>query len=502
MNAIGVTRLLLPVLALLLTGPASGLAQSDVSADPTGTMLKLSVEEVALLVLQNNRDLQVRRLTPVIVGTFEQIERGAFDPEVFAELEYAKERATETARATGTQFDVEGNEATAIAGIRKFLPTGTTIEGTVEQSRSISNRAPEQQVAKVGITVTQALLQGFGPAVNLAAVRQAEFGTVASHYELRAFTEALLAEAETAYWNFVLAKEQIAIFESSLAVARQQRDETELRIEVGLLPEVEAAAARAEVALREQGLIDARSLLEDRRLRLLRLVNPGPEDSFEAQIHAATEPRMKPVPVQDLGERLQLAAKMRPDLNEARTQLEQQRLETVVTRNGLLPRLDFFVALGKTGYADSFSGSFRELDGNTYDLLAGLRLSRALGNRAAEARHVAAKATRQQAQEAVSNLLQLVRLDVCLAVNELERVRQQIGASAATRALQEETLAAEKERFDVGASTTLLVSQAQRDLLASQIAEVEAIVNYRIAMVNLFLSEGTLLERRGVRLGS
>jgi outer membrane protein TolC len=211
---------------------------------------------------------------------------------------------------------------------------------------------------------------------------------------------------------------------------------------------------------------------------------------------------MKPVPVQDLGERLQLAEKMRPDLNEARTQLEQQRLETVVTRNGLLPRLDFFVGLGKTGYADTFSGAFRELDGNTYDLLAGLRLSRALGNRAAEARHSAAKSTRQQAQEAVSNLLQLVRLDVRLAVNELERVRQQIGASAATRALQEETLAAEKERFDVGASTTLLVSQAQRDLLASQIAEVEAIVNYRIAMVNLFLSEGTLLERRGVRLGS
>ncbi|HXV19636.1 MAG TPA: TolC family protein, partial [Desulfuromonadales bacterium] len=232
MNAIGLTRLLLPPLVLLLLGAASGLAQPDSTGIQQGEVLELSVEEVALLVLQNNRDLQVRRLTPVIVGTFEQIERGAFDPEVFAELEYGKEQATETARATGTQFAVEGNEATAIAGIRKFLPMGTTIEGTVEQSRSISNRAPEQQVARVGLTVNQALLQGFGAAVNLAAVRQAEFGTVASHYELRAFTEALLAEAESAYWNFVLAKKQIAIFESSLAVARQQRDETELRIEV------------------------------------------------------------------------------------------------------------------------------------------------------------------------------------------------------------------------------------------------------------------------------
>jgi outer membrane protein TolC len=499
-NTIGTTRLLLPLLALLLAGPAAVLAQPVAVGVAPGEVLELSVEDVALLALQHNRELQVRRLIPVIAGTFEQIERGAFDPEVFAELNHAEERASETARATGTQFEVEGNETAAVAGIRTFLPTGTTLEGTLEQFRSISNRAPEQQVARLGLTVTQALLQGFGPAVNLAAVRQAELGTVASRYELRAFTEALLAAAETAYWNFVLAKEQIAIFESSLAVARRQRDETELRIEVGLLPEVEAAAARAEVALREQALIDARSLLEERRLRLLRLLNPDPENSFDQQILATTEPRTEPAPVQDLPERLQLAEKMRAELGEARMRLEQQRLETVVTRNGLLPRLDFFITLGKTGYADSFSGSFHQLDGKTYDLRAGLRLSRALGNRAAEARHLAARTSRQQAQESVANLQQLVRLDVRLAVNDLERVRQQISASAVTRALQEETLAAERERFAVGASTTLLVSQAQRDLLASQIAEVEAIVNYRIALVNLFLAEGALIERRGISM--
>jgi outer membrane protein TolC len=491
--------LLIAVLALLLTGPATGLAQLETANDPAGGTLELSVEEVTLLVLQNNRDLRVQRLNPVIAGSFEQLERGLFDPELFAEAEYAKERSTETARSTGTQFDVDGRNSAAVTGISQFLPTGTTLEATVEQTRSISNRAPEQQVARLGLTVTQALLQGFGPAVNLASVRQAELGTVASRYELRGFTEALLAEAETAYWNFVLAKEQIAIFESSLAVARQQRDETELRIEVGLLPEVEAAAARAEVARREQALINARSLLEERRLRLLRLLNPDREDSLDRRIEAVSEPRMAAVPIKDLAERLQLAEQLRPDLNEARLQLQQQRLETTVTRNGLLPRLDFFIRLGKTGFADTFAESFGELDGSTYDLTTGIRLSRPLGNLAAEARHLAARTSRKQAEEAVSNLRQLVRLDVRLAANDLERVRQQIAASAVTRALQEETLVAEQERFEVGASTTLLVSQAQRDLLVSQIAEVEAIVNYRIALVNLFLAEGSLLERRGIR---
>ena len=493
-------RLLFCLVLLLPAAATAAPAQPGATAGQE-KIIELSVEDVALQVLQNNRDLRVHRLTPVIAGTFEKLERGVFDPELFTEFAAARERASETARSTGTQFDVEGRDTSAVAGLRQFLPTGTTLEGTLEQRRTISNRAPEQQTARLGLTVTQALLQGFGPAVNLVDVRQAQLEITASRYELRGFTEALLAGAETAYWNFVLAREQIAIFESSLAVARQQRDETELRIEVGLLPEVEAAAARAEVARREQALIDARSLLEERRLRLLRLLDPAPGSTFDWRIRATSEPRLTPTPVTDLPDHLQLAGRMRPDLNEARLQRDRQTLETVVTRNGLLPKLDVFITLGKTGYADSFGGSFRELDGNGYDLVAGLRLSRPLSNRAAEARHTAARAGRRQVEEALANLSQLIRLDVRLAINELDRSRQQITASAATRALQEKTLAAEKERFDVGASTTLLVAQAQRDLLASRIAEIEAIVQYRLALVNLYLAEGSLLERRGIRIG-
>jgi outer membrane protein TolC len=388
----------------------------------------------------------------------------------------------------------------AVAGIRQKFPTGTTVEATVEQERTISDRSPEQQEARLGLSITQSLLQGLGPAVNLASVRQAELGTVASMYELRGFTEALLAETEIAYWNFVLANKEIEIFEQSLAVAQQQLDEVELRIEVGILPEIEAAAARAEVARREQLLIEAHSLLEERRLRLLRLINLPPDGRLDRPINATSSPDLKPEPIVDLPDRIRLGEKMRPDLNEARLRLQQDRLETIVTRNGLLPRLDFFIALGKTGFADTFSDSFRELDGDTYDFTVGFRLSHLLGNRSAKGRDLSARASQRQSIDAVGNLRQLVRLDVRLAVNEVERARKQISASRVTRILEEETLKAEKERFDVGSSTALLVAQAQRDLLVSRIAEVKAVVSYRIALVNLYLTEGSLLERRGVVL--
>ena len=185
-------------------------------------------------------------------------------------------------------------------------------------------------------------------------------------------------------------------------------------------------------------------------------------------------------------------------MGEARLRLQQNRLETIRTRNGLLPKLDLFAAFGKTGYGDNFSESFRTLDSDTYDFTVGLRLSHFLGNRAAKARDTAAQASRQQASEAVENLRQIVDFDVRLAINKVERARLQITASGTTHRFQEETFKAEKERFDVGSSTALLVAQAQRDLLESHIAEVEAIIGYRKALVRLYLAEGSLLERRGV----
>lgn len=465
-------------------------------------VLILSREQAVMLALRNNRELQVRQFGPVVAGTFEKIERGEFDTELFADFEYSEETGSETSRSTGEKFNVEAQESELAVGLRRRLATGTDLEAALEQSRSASDRAPEQQEARLGLSVTQALLQGFGPAVNLAAVRQARLGARASRYELRGFAERLLADCETAYWRYVLAGEEIAIFEESLQVARQQRDEILERIEVGNLAANDAAAARAEVARREQDLIAARSLLEAARLRLLKLIHPDGLAAAGLNVRAVSQPRTELRPITNALERTGIALVQRPELGEARLRLEQQRLETVVTRNGLLPRLDLFVAVGKTGYADSFSGSVEDLDGPGYDVTAGISLSHALGNRRAEGLHAAASAEQARTQKALENLRDIVRLDVRLAANAVERYRRQIGASAVTRELQEQTLDAEKERFAVGSGTALLVAQAQRDLLASRIAEIEAIVNYRIALVDLYLAEGTLLERRGVTVFS
>src|SRR4030042_22910 len=101
-------------------------------------------------------------------------------------------------------------------------------------------------------------------------------------------------------------------------------------------------------------------------------------------------------------------------------------------------------------------------------------------------------------RRALENLIQLVKVDVRSAYIEVTRTREQISATVATRNFQEEKLLAETEKFRVGKSTSLLVAQAQRDLVASQIAETQSIANYLKALVALYRLEGSLLQRRGI----
>ena len=187
----------------------------------------------------------------------------------------------------------------------------------------------------------------------------------------------------------------------------------------------------------------------------------------------------------------------RPDIKQALLQIERGEMDVIRTRNGLLPKLDLFVRLGNSSYAHSFSSAADE-DGDDTTWTVGLQFEYALGRRAEKAEHQYAQLSVMQTQHALENMRQLAQLDVRTAYVEVKRTSEQINASAATRELRDEVLRTEEEKFRVGTSTALLVSQARRDLVTSQIAEVEAVVAYRKALLQLYRADGTLLDRREI----
>lgn len=498
-------RNLFPAL-LIAVGPCIAFAAERAVSPQEGIEvagegpLQLSVEQAVALALQHNPELAAEQQAPVIAASFEDVERARFDPAIFGRVGASRVLSQQQFDNTNETLDITNERQNLALGLRQRLPTGTELELEIGQERSESSRAPTQARAEVGVTVTQALLRGFGLENNLVALRQARSDVAASAYQLRGFVSALVAEVEALYWDYVGARERIRILEASKALAEREVEATRTRIEVGAQPRTELAAVRAEAARRQQELIDGRARAEQLQADLLRRLTPPGAPPWQRDLHAETQPERDTDVRPDIAEHVALAEQRRADLNEARLQLVRDELEVVATRNGLLPRLDLFITLGQTGFADSFGDAWRRVeDRDTYNLSAALEFEYPLGNRAARAEDRRAGARKRQAEEALRNLEGLVRAEVAKAVREVERASAQIEASAVTLALQEQSLEAEQARFEVGRSTALLVAQAQRDLLEAQLDRADAFIAYRKALIELYRLDGSLLTRRMVR---
>ncbi len=478
----------------LPTQPATPIA---LTTQPDGPM-QLTITSAILMALENNRALVAEKLNPQIRRTVEQQERAAFDPLLTGRVAYDRTRKNSPA-VDGETPPAVNEGANAQLGLQQFLPTGTTLNLTGETSaRQGGFREDDEWVSRAELSATQALLRGAGVDVNLVSLRQARLDTLSSEYELRGFAQELVAQVEETYWDCVLAQRQIEIVENALVVAEQQYDETRERIRVGQLAETELAAAEAEVALRREELINAKSILETTRLTLAQLLNPPRGLVDHEAIVLQTLPTGAAAEPDPVELHVELAMRMRPDLNQARLLVQRDELELVRTRNGLLPRMDLFITFGKTGYADSFGRSVHNTGGSNYDVLIGLSGEYAPLNRDARARNQRAVLSREQALASLDNLAQLAEVDVRGAYIELTRSEEQVRATEATRKLQEEKLRVETEKLRVGKSTSILVAAAQRDLLSSQIAEVRAVVTNLKAMIELYRLEGSLLEHRGI----
>jgi outer membrane protein TolC len=461
--------------------------------------LKVTITEAILLCLENNRSLVVQRLNPSIQQTFEDQERADFDPAINADVSAGRVKGERLARSGSETEDFTNDAAEGIISLEQYFPTGTTIALEVGTQVNDSSLYEDNfYTNRLGMTVTQALLRGYGTDVNLARLQQARLDTRMSEYELRGFTEFLVAEVERTYWDYALARRQIEIVEESLKVARQQLKETKELIAVGRLARAELAAVQAEVAAQEQALIEARANKQSIHLQLLRLLNPAGPELWQREVDLIHQPKLPEIKLEDVKLHVDVSRRMRPILNEARLEILRGDLELVITRNGLLPLMDLFITLGKSGYANSFGDSFSNINKDSYDALAGVRFNYPIFNRDAKALDRRALLTREQSQKALENLSQLVEVDVRTAYIEVNRTKQQIAASSVTRMFDEEKLRTETEKLRVGKSTSFLVAQAQRDLLVSRIAEVRALANYLKALIELYRQDGSLLERRGI----
>jgi outer membrane protein TolC len=273
-------------------------------------------------------------------------ERGAFDPELFANWNHLDQETPSSSVFSGTKL----KETDASGGARITLPFGTRLSASLDAIRT-ENNAPftllkPQYDATGRLSLRQPLLKGFGSGTSgeRSAAERDEEAAQARYDDAVSLVE---ADVEQTYW-------EVYATERDLAVARVIRDQAEallnqarLRNRAGLVGPGQVATAAAFLAEREQALLDTQEALDLVSDRLATQIGLRPTGT-PARFHPTdTPPSDYPVDPED--DLIQRALKNNPDLRARERDVAAARARHQGARWNAYPQLDVFGTLGGTG---------------------------------------------------------------------------------------------------------------------------------------------------------
>jgi outer membrane protein TolC len=153
---------------------------------------------------------------------------------------------------------------------------------------------------------------------------------------------------------------------------------------------------------------------------------------------------------------------------------------TQLLRSGEFPGI--VTATRNRSFGDALGQAF-SLDYPTWSV--GVTVSYPLGRSYEDANLARAEVERQQAQQRIASLRLETAEAVRRAARQVRSSAERVDAARAAATLAEQRYNDEQRRYDVGLSTTFLVTQAQRDLLQAQVGLLQTTLDYQSAAVNL-----------------
>lgn len=375
------------------------------------------------------------------------------------------------------------------------------------------------------LQITQRLLQGFGFAVNNRNIRVAKNNLRVSDLTFKQQVMVTVAGVVNLYWDLVSLNEDVKVRRKALEVAQKFYEDNRKQVAIGTLAPIEIVRAEARVAQAEQELTNAETaLLQQETILKNALSRTGVASPTIAAARIVPTDRISEPEAERLDrleELIDLALRSRPDVEQVRIALENNRILIAGSRSQLLPSLDVTATLQNNalagsrnallppaspvmpdpffigGYATALSQLFRR---NFPDYSVGFNLTIPIRNRTAQADYIRDQITLRQAELNQQRLFNDIRVNVQNALIAVIQARARYESAVKERRLQEQTLDAENKKYALGASTAFQVVQTQRDLAQAQAGEVAALAAYSRARVQLDLQTAQILEKYGVTI--
>jgi outer membrane protein len=473
---------------------------------------------------------QANNATPTAVGNTAITNSGppipALDPVLIGSARFGHQTTPQsTTFITNTNSLVQRSNTSGVGYQQSFL-TGTTVALNLSNNNINTNSARANfnpaTTSTLGLTVTQRLLQGWGPSLNSRQIIIAKNNREVADLTFKLQVITTVAAVMNLYWDLVSFNENVRVAKQALTTSEQLYNNNKKQVEVGTLAPIEVVSAEAQVATATQSLTIAETqVLQQETIIKSALSRTGVSSPSVAEAHIIPTDRMRMPDVEPVGPMQDLvgqALASRPELASNRIQLQNSKIALRGSKNSLLPTLDLVGTFGTEALAGQVnpnipgnpaSGYFVGGYGNVLtqlfqrnfpDYSIGFNLNIPIRNRAAQANVINDELTLRQQQLLLQRQENQVRVDVQNALIGVQQTRGQYQAATKARALQEQTLDAEQKKYALGASTIYNVILALTNLTQSQAQEVAALGAYSKARVELQRATGQLLNENNVSL--
>ncbi len=475
-----------------------------------GPQLQISADEAVRMALENNLGIRAERLSPQVQAFAVRQTRASYAPIVFS-------NSTKSSNSNPPQNFLAGGDFVTNAGFRSNAGVaqqlkwgGGRYQASIDGSRNTTSDPTDpfnpRLSSNFNFNFTQPLLRDF----NIDATRQqlyiAQKQEDIVNLELQQQITQTTRSVRGAYYDLVGAIEQLKVAQQSLDLAKESLRNNERRVEVGTIPPIDIVEAQAEVSQREEGVIigEAQVQAAEDLLRTL-VMNPKQPDFWTARLTPSEPPVLAPHTV-DVDEAIRNAVDKRTDLAQQRRRMEQTDITMKFARNQKLPSVNAILNYGLAGVGGtrtlyeqapggfpvavgsaqrSFSDALRDIFGNEFKTWSlQFQVSYPLGTSAADAGLAQTKLLKEQELTTLEAMQLQVAAQVRDAGRQVDTTLKRVESTAKARKFAEQRYDAEQKRINVGLSTTFQLLQAQRDLNAAKLAEVNAIIAYNRALVN------------------
>jgi outer membrane protein len=471
--------------------------------EPAPLKIELSLEQCRAMAIENNLDLKIQLINPKIAAERISQQEAKFESAFTSYVNYANSNnpgISYSDQITGSKSE---NTSTGL-GVQVPLRTGGEVSFDLADSRSDSDAIGldfnPYYTSSMSASISQPLLRNAGNRASTYAIQIAKFDYQITNSRTKLEAIRVITDIDRYYWRLYAARKELEVRKQWYDHAVALLEQAERLYQAGQVIQVEVIRAQAGVAQRLEAIITSENNLGQRERDLKKALNKA---GLGMNTPTVLVPATEPDPVRyelDTRRLINVALDERMEMLELELQIAQDIITMGYLENQALP----LVTLDYT-YNARGAGSSR---GDSFDLLFdtkhkthrfGLNLLVPLGNAAAKSQLQQAFYQRMQRIATKENREALIEYEVLNAAEQIEANWQRILASRQSSILYGRLADAESRQFGLGYVTSTDVLEAQSNLADAQSAEILALVDYQIGLVDLAFATGTVFGSAKIR---